>query len=72
MVKENPSFDITNLTLHEKQIRENDINVFFETMKETKVKLNKQDCVEIYDKMQQSAIDAGHSRWSYYQTNPLN
>ncbi|CAN5914027.1 hypothetical protein BH11BAC7_BH11BAC7_26540 [soil metagenome] len=72
MVKENPTFDISNLTLQEKQIREKDINVFYETMKKTKVELSKPDCEGIYDKMQQAAIEAGHSRWTFYQTTQLN
>ena len=69
MVKENPTFDISKLTLEEKAIRQKDIDVVFESMKETKLDLTIQQCEELYDYQQQGAIEAGKSIWQFYQQN---
>ncbi len=72
MVKENTTFDIAKLTLEEKQIRQKDIEVLFEAMKETKLDLTKDQCEKIYDHMQQGAIEGGISRWEFYQQPNMN
>jgi hypothetical protein len=72
MLKENSTFDVSELTLEEKQIRQKDIDVIFETLKETKIEFTKEQCVLLYDHMQQGAVETGNSEWLYYQQSNLN
>jgi hypothetical protein len=69
MIKENSTFDISNLTFAEKVIRQKDIDIVFESMKETKLEFSRQQCEALYDHQQQGAIEAGTSSWQYYQQN---
>ena len=72
MVKENPTFDISKLTAEERLIREKDIQILFDGLKETNLKLSKEQCERLYDHMQQGAIEQGHSRWKFYQGGQMN
>jgi hypothetical protein len=60
-------FDVANLNEEEKEIRNNAIEFVFSHLSAKHSHFTKSDAEELYDKMQQAAIDAGHSAWEFYR-----
>ncbi len=69
MVQENSTFNIQNLTAEEKAIREQGIELLFRQISKSKNGFSREDAEQLYDKMQQAAINEGDSAWQFYQEN---
>lgn len=69
MVQERPKFSVANLTEEEKSQREININALYETLSKMHPEFDRQEAEEIYNNMQQAAIDSGKSIWKFYKEN---
>lgn len=65
--KPNLKFDVTNLTDEEKEIRREGIDFLFTQLKRHNSEILLSDAEDIYDRMQQAAIDHGKSDWEFYK-----
>lgn len=69
MTEEKSTFSVSNLTDEEKAEREEGIDSLLQGFQQTHPEFTREDAQELFDKMQQKAIEAGKSVWKYYQQN---
>ena len=60
-------FDTANLTDKEKKIRNEAIEMLFNHLAIKHPLFTKKEVEELYDKMQQASIEAGHAAWEFYK-----
>ena len=66
----NPSklkFDVANLSEIEQKQRSEGIEFLFNELYKRDANFTLTEAEELYDRMQQAAIDEGHSTWTYYK-----
>jgi len=67
MVLERRKFDVANLTEEEKTQRREGIEFLFNELHRRDTNFTIADAEELYDKMQQVAIDNNKSAWDFYK-----
>jgi hypothetical protein len=68
MDKSKLKFDVANLTEGEKKQRRDGIQFLFNELNKRDANFTPTEAEQLYDKMQQAAIDNGYSFWSHYRT----
>ena len=60
-------FDVANLTTEELEQRKEGIEFLFDELHKRDSDFTLVEAEQLYDKMQQAAIDNGHSSWEFYK-----